>query len=145
MTKLPKHFRYFFSLFVVLLLLDLLTKYLFYDIKIASHLWFIYPMFNLGVSWSLAVPPLVSVSVGCLSLLLFFFLYHKKYIPWWIAAFLMAGTLGNMVDRIMLWGVRDFLMIWYWFPIFNVADFLLTVWIVVYFRKEFFPWKTKLK
>jgi lipoprotein signal peptidase len=38
----------------------------------------------------------------------------------------MAGTLGNMYDRIVYDGVRDFLVMPDMF-IFNVADVLLTV------------------
>lgn len=143
MKNTPKHFRWFLTLMLILLVIDLWTKYFFYNLEIGNSLWFIQPMFNLGISRSLKVPGFVSICVGWISLLLFIIIYHKKYISWWIAALLIAGTLGNMIDRIFLEWVRDFITVGNWFPVFNIADVLLNAWILAYFRKEFFTWKNK--
>lgn len=145
MKRIPTHFRKFLLLMIWLLAGDLLTKYLFYDLQMANIFSFFQPMFNLGISRSMNVPSFVSICVGWISLLLFIIIYHKKYISWWMAALLIAGTLWNMIDRIRLWGVRDFITIGNWFPVFNIADILLNAWILAYFRKEFFTWKNKLK
>ena len=127
MKKIPKHFRWFLILMVGLLAIDLFTKYFFYDLQLGSKISFIQPMFNLGISRSMKVPGFVSIGIGWISLLLFILIYHKKYISWVLAALLIAGTLGNMVDRIWLGGVRDFLTVGNWFPVFNFADILLNV------------------
>lgn len=55
--------------------------------------------------------------------------YHKKYLPMEVCLFLIAaGAVGNMIDRMRLGYVIDFL---YFkrinFPIFNVADCYVTV------------------
>jgi signal peptidase II len=79
------------------------------------------------------VPSFVSISIGWMSLLLFILIYHKKYISWWMTALLVAGTLGNMIDRIIYGGVRDFINIGMLdFPIFNIADVLLTIGVLVW-------------
>ncbi len=48
-------------------------------------------------------------------------------------SFIVGGALGNLVDRIFLGGVRDFLFFEFWvdFPTFNVADSFLCVGVVL--------------
>lgn len=127
------------------LFIDLLTKYFFYDLKIAESLLFINPVLNTWVSRSIPVHAIISIAIAIFALVLFIWLYFKKYISLIIATLLIAGTLWNMIDRIRLWGVRDFLMPFDWFPVFNIADIFLNLWVVAYLRKEFFTWKNKLK
>ena len=44
-----------------------------------------------------------------------------------------AGALGNLIDRIALGYVRDFIQFDFWrsFPIFNVADICLCIGVVI--------------
>ena len=45
-------------------------------------------------------------------------------------ALLSAGTLGNWIDRVLNHGVIDFLHVYYnqWhFPVFNLADCMITL------------------
>ncbi len=128
-----------------LLVIDLLTKYFFYDLKIAENLFFIHPILNTGISRSLPIHSVISIIIAFFAILLFAWLYFKNKIAGWIMAFLIAWTIWNMIDRIFLWGVRDFLMPFQWFPIFNIADIFLSIWVGVYLWKEFFTWKNKLK
>jgi signal peptidase II len=45
---------------------------------------------------------------------------------------LIAGTAGNLIDRFIYWGVRDFINIGLFnFPIFNFADIMLSIWVVI--------------
>lgn len=55
--------------------------------------------------------------------------FRKRYIPMRIIAVLLAGgAIGNMIDRITLGYVVDFLEFGFMnFPVFNVADIYVTV------------------
>ena len=51
--------------------------------------------------------------------------------------FIVGGAIGNLIDRLFLGGVRDFIYFDFWqiFPTFNVADsflFIGTVFLVIY-------------
>ncbi|MBR3468968.1 MAG: signal peptidase II [Lachnospiraceae bacterium] len=87
-----------------------------------------------------------------------YFLYkaptEKRFVPLrLLAAFIMAGGIGNMIDRFVLGYVVDFFsFVLIHFPVFNVADIYITVstillailLIFVYKEEELtFLWKTK--
>lgn len=60
---------------------------------------------------------------------------NKKYTPWHVfLCFICAGGIGNMIDRVRLEYVVDFI---YFklidFPIFNVADILITIGTILFF------------
>ncbi len=60
-----------------------------------------------------------------------FLLYHYDKIPqkpylWISYALILGGAVGNLIDRILLGHVIDFLDFIYW-PAFNVADSAITV------------------
>jgi len=122
--------------------LDLLTKYLFYDLALWSDLFFISQVFNTGISWWMPLPLGMIYFVGFLSLWLFIWMYKKKYISWVILSLLIAGTFGNLLDRILLGGVRDFIMIGS-FPVFNVADMLLNIGVFLFLLEELKRWKVE--
>src|SRR5262249_6078312 len=52
---------------------------------------------------------------------------------------ILAGTLGNLYDRLIFSGVRDFLhFYWFRFPVFNVADCCLVVGAFLLLTQAFF-------
>ena len=92
-----------------------------------------------GQSWLL-----VTISLLASLALLFYLLFRFDKYNAWIkvgATLMLPGAVGNLVDRIGYWakagvyknGVIDFLHFTFWpsFPVCNVADYCLTVGIVV--------------
>ena len=54
---------------------------------------------------------------------------------------ILAGALGNLVDRVQLGKVVDFILVYYqdwYFPAFNVADSLITVGAILMIADMFF-------
>ena len=125
-------------LILVLLLIDRGTKYAFYDLRIGESLFFLTPVFNHGISRGIHINQIVIWCISLLALWFFVYLYYKKAISTWIFILLIAGTLGNLVDRLFLWGVRDFISLWN-FPVFNIADCYLTFAVLFLIKKEIFP------
>lgn len=72
-----------------------------------------------------------------LFLLVFVFVdfHYKSSNGWYIAGFslMVGGAIGNMIDRLFLGYVRDFIELRFIdFPIFNFADIFLTVGVICY-------------
>jgi len=103
--------------------------------------------FNRGVSWSLFASEdayvtiiLVCAIVGLIGLL-GWHAYKRLQANKSITAEVMiiAGALGNLVDRILYGAVVDFILIHYktWcFPIFNVADIAITLGVALFIIRE---------
>ncbi len=130
---------------VLLLFLDQLTK-------IVARFWFEPPVElnsflqfrfaeNKGVAFSFPVPIffLILFSVGVV-LFLAWMIWKKKFSKWESAAatFIFAGAFGNLIDRIILRAVTDFIQIGS-FPIFNFADIFITAGVVIFVWKEVLP------
>ncbi len=91
-------------------------------------------MSRLPDSWRL--PFLVGVSLVAMGLILYLFIKAEKERPVYALSLCLvfAGALGNLIDRIALGEVRDFLHLHIYnlsWPIFNVADSSISVGIVL--------------
>lgn len=141
LTLLMKKKRIIAILFCLLLIwIDQLTKYLFYDLEIWSQLFFLEPLLNDWISRWMSMPMVVIFGVSVICIWLFIYLFYKKYLTTVEFALLFAGTIWNLIDRIYLGWVRDFLSFGS-FPVFNIADAFLTcgvAWICIkeIFRKK---------
>ena len=113
-------------LFLILLVLDRLTKLYFFDVSVL----------NTGIAFSFFVGNnLFLLVLGFLFFLGLCFWYLKE--PSVGVVFLAAGALGNVVDRLLYGGVIDFIDVGFW-PVFNLADVFLVVGVVVLLWREYF-------
>ncbi|MDR0850557.1 MAG: signal peptidase II [Christensenellaceae bacterium] len=135
---MKKHYIIFLSVLAGVILIDLLTKIFLYDTASAFLPYLIgirYAPLNTGAAWSF-----LSGHIWLFCLLAFVFIAAviffdvkfktKKNMVYSLGiGFLLGGTIGNLIDRIALGGVRDFLFLEFWptFPTFNFADVSLTV------------------
>jgi signal peptidase II len=85
---------------------------------------------NTGVAFSLfsgGGPLVVIVAIAALGALVAFFVTHiHRRLVWLPTGLLIGGAAGNLIDRIRLGSVTDFIKIPHW-PAFNVADIAVTV------------------
>ena len=123
----------------LLFAIDQLTKYLVYDQSRNVNRVIFHPAFNSGVSRSVQIPLFVIIVIALLALVAFIVAYQKKYFNRIIFVVLLAGTMGNLVDRVFLQGVRDFLYIGSWFPVFNLADVYLNIGVWIFIILQLFP------
>ncbi|MEI6117943.1 MAG: signal peptidase II [bacterium] len=113
---------------IILTGLDLLSKYFFYNLKYLDGTTLILPALNKGISRSLPVPFFIIIGISILGIVAFIRLFAKRKVNRSIAALLIAGTIGNLADRIIYGGVRDFINVHIFnFPIFNLADTMLCI------------------
>lgn len=128
-------------LIVALIILDQASKYLAVnilkdksDIILIKGIFQLHYLENTGAAFSMLEGKQIffAILTPILVTILFFILYrlpfNKKYLPLqYIIIFIIAGAIGNYIDRILNHYVVDFL---YFslinFPVFNVADIYVT-------------------
>lgn len=130
-------FIYIFGAVVVII--DQLLKMFIDDCRIIiSDFFYITPVKNYGAAWSILPNKtifLIIVSIIVLIILFRYQSYFKMNIRNKIAfGLLYGGLLGNLLDRVMLRYVRDFLdfrIFNYNYPIFNLADIALVIGVIL--------------
>lgn len=123
--------------------LDQLTKYLFYGKAatsiIGDFLWFESALnkgaaFSIFSSENMQVVFIVFSALASIIMLLLIVLktFLKNKTEKVLVALILGGTIGNMIDRIMYGGVRDFIYLKFMnFAIFNVADMFITISVII--------------
>ena len=133
-------------LFVVILALDLVTKYVFdgmfevnEGVTAIPYLFNIVIVHNMGAAWGIFSGNQVGLIILSLAILIIFIWYFvkEKRKTWLLSiaiAFLVAGCVGNLFDRIVFGYVRDFIQFAFWqsFPVFNFADVFLTFGVILF-------------
>ena len=131
---------------LILVVIDLWTKSIVSNqvgynqsIEVIPHFFWITNVHNTGAAWSLfnqLIHLLGLVSLVAFILILYYSLSRQhRMIESASLMMILAGTLGNGIDRWFLGYVRDFLsfnLFGYMFPVFNVADCLLVCGVGLY-------------
>lgn len=117
----------FFIIALLIVILDQITKILFTD----KHFFIINYVTNTGAAFSILQNQTLLLTIIAALIAIFIFFLFKKYkkleIP---LSFLFGGTIGNLIDRIVLGHVRDFIDFKF-FPVFNVADSFNTIGVLI--------------
>jgi signal peptidase II len=127
--------------FVVLLLLDQLSKAvarIFFQTPETQPFAGLETTQNPGIAFSIDIHPLVIIFLTLIVLgYLAWMLAQKELFPWETVAFtfIFTGAVGNLLDRIFMGSVTDFIRLWD-LPIFNFAD------IFIFFGVMLFLWYT---
>lgn len=138
--------KYYILLLTVLpLILDIITKYLIKtslqlgeSIPVIKGFFNIVYVLNPGAAFSILHDMneayrrtfFISIASIVLVMLFIFFLKEKRPVTLAGTALIMSGALGNLIDRINIGKVVDFLDFYvksYHWPAFNVADICVTV------------------
>lgn len=147
---------YYFILTTILVVIDQFTKYLtVQNISLYERIEFI-PGFlsftyiqNNGAAWSILEGQmwffyLVTILVSAVILYYIYTEGRKDKIYGTILAVILGGTLGNFIDRLLYQYVIDMIKVdFISFPVFNVADSLLTIGVIslfiysIYLEKNF--------
>ena len=88
---------------------------------------------NTGVAFSMfsgGGPIVVIVACIALAALLIFFITHMQTrLIWLPVGMLLGGAAGNLIDRVRIGAVTDFVKLPHW-PAFNVADICITLGVI---------------
>jgi len=89
------------------------------------HHWWTHHQ-NRGISFGIELPYALSVGLMAVFLLILLWLLFQRgtHHPLMIVGLILsiAGGVSNLIDRVSLGFVRDFIALAPWLPIFNVAD-----------------------
>ena len=117
-------------------------------ISVIPNLFSIDLVFNKGAAYGILHGQrglLIGVSVFVLIISLWGHRYLAKT-SWskWGLSILLAGTLGNLIDRILLGHVVDYINI-YIFPVFNLADICIDIGVGLFLIEMILERKKSLK
>ncbi|EUJ37345.1 signal peptidase II [Brochothrix campestris] len=109
------------------------------QIEVIPNFLYITSIRNRGAAWGILEDHMsifyVITTVVVLAIVFAFYKYKKEHFTLHLSlSLILAGAVGNLVDRIRYQEVVDFIQtIWgnYYFPIFNVADMCLSIGVVV--------------
>lgn len=113
-----KHFTVFTLILIGLDQASKLIMYYFFNDKI---------FLNKGIAFSISFKSilLIALSIGIIGLISYL-IKTKKLDANWVWILFLAGAIGNLIDRIRIQAVIDFINLGF-FPVFNFADIYLSL------------------
>lgn len=139
---LKKKYILMSSIVAFVLICDLVTKAIFGDIEFTKIIPFLIDFesnhgndgaaFGMFGGKKILLILIALFFLGVMFLVDWLFKYNSKTYIFGFS-FMVGGALGNLIDRIFLGYVRDFIVFDFWksFPTFNVADSFLCVGVVL--------------
>ncbi len=119
--------QYWFIIGFFLVLLDQASKILLTNIDVDYGFFALNYTINRGISFGLFQGSTVIISVISVIVLVLLYYYRKEFKgKEAYLTLIVAGIIGNLIDRVVLGYVRDFLDLKWW-PVFNVADSLMFI------------------
>ena len=123
-------------LFIVLVLFDQLTKILFTRQVIDLGILVLRPVTNTGISFGLFQGNNTLFTIISAIFIVLLILFRKEFKDNYAAlTMILAGATGNLIDRIIHGHVLDFIDFKI-FPVFNVADSVITLGVATILIKE---------
>ncbi|MEK6892822.1 MAG: signal peptidase II [Nanoarchaeota archaeon] len=115
---------------IALVLIDIITKHLFYGKKEA----FITSLTNKGGIFGFFDNSFIFIlvlSFVCLFLLIYYYSKIKSSNQRLALIFVISGIIGNFIDRLIFGYTRDFIDLKIW-PVFNLADAFTTIGVILF-------------
>lgn len=127
-----------FVFIVLVLVIDLITKYFLFDVEYFNLIPGVVSVAtnggNDGAAWGIMSGKKITLIIITIIMLIALFIFNyfvkeKNTVYNLGFGFIVGGAIGNLVDRIWLGYVRDFIFLDFMptFPIFNVADSFLCI------------------
>ncbi len=135
-SKPNKPLIIFSTITIAIILLDQITKYLVKTFQPNIKLLFINIHYSTNTGAGFGILQNQSFYLGIFSLIFaILIIAYYKQIPKTLnyqipAALLLAGTIGNMLDRLIHKQVTDFIATSFW-PSFNIADASITIAVIL--------------
>ena len=149
---LKKENIYFFLIIITIFFFDRITKIEIIN-NYSNGASYINDYINLDLIWNIGIGfglfstdltlfyTLVTILIGLVILLLFYFFAESDTLDKLIYSIIIGGAIGNFYDRLIYKAVPDFIDIHYnnfhWFT-FNVADIFITIGILIFILRSFF-------
>jgi signal peptidase II len=111
---------------LTIIILDQLSKWLIFSF--AKENIIIKKVKNTGAAFGMFKDSSIILGIIAILAIIFIIYYSKKahkkeIIP---LSLILGGAFGNLIDRLIIGYVRDFISIWIW-PVFNIADSAITI------------------